>query len=326
MVTGRFWSLVLIGVLSLGEPVGFALQSQVPEIESARRAYWEGRFDQSVEQLTPLIDRLDDETDLREAAFLLGLNHLALGNDERGRRYFSSAVRQDPSFLPSDDLYARSVVRAYTEVRNSLLGRIRVTSRPSGARVFVGDRAIGTTPCDGEAVAGRQSVKAELNGYTGQVRLIRVAPGQTTPVAFDLSREIAAVEPPPPEEFQKVRILTQEGEESKETDAVLVLEQDRLVVRAKKGGTELKFLSFRDIRSAEYSYSRHPRWKEGMGAAVAVGIFAAPIFFLKGKKHWLTVQTEDDYVVLRLDKNNYELVCLSFTAASGIDVELAGEK
>jgi hypothetical protein len=211
-------------------------------------------------------------------------------------------------------------------VRGSLLGRITVTSSPSGAQVFVGGRGVGKTPYKGEAVAGAQSIKAELPGYTGQVRRIQVTPGERTSVTFKLSREVAAVKPRPAEEFQKIKILTQEGEESNETDAVLVIEHDRLVIRAKKGGSELKQLAYRNIRSAEYSYSRHPRWKEGLGAAVAVGIFAAPVFFLKGKKHWLTVQTDDDYAVIRLDKKNYELVCLSFTAASGIDVELIGEK
>ena len=326
MVTGRLWSLALVGALSLGETVTLALQSRVPEIESARRAYWEGRFDQSVEQLRPLIDKLDDKAALREAAFLLGLNHLALGNEERGRSYFSSAVRTDPSFLPSEDLYTRAIVRAYTDVRKTLVGGITVTSEPPGARVYLGDRAVGNTPYEGDAAAGERSVKTELEGYTGQVRRIRVTPGKTVSVKFELSREVAAARARPAQEFQKIKLLSQDGEKTKETDAILVLDRDRLVVRAKKGRSELKTLAYRDIRIAEYSYSKHPRWKEGLGTAIAVGIFAAPIFFLKGKKHWLTVQTDDDYAVLRLDKKNYELVCSSFTAASGIDVELAGEK
>jgi tetratricopeptide (TPR) repeat protein len=326
MVTGRLWSLALVGAMSLGEPVALALQSRVPEIESARRAYWEGRFDQSVEQLRPLIDQLDDKAALRDAAFLLGLNYLALGNEERGRGYFSSAVRYDPSFLPSEDLYTRAIVRAYTDARKTSIGRIAVTSDPPGARVFVGGRAVGKTPYEGDAAVGEQSVKTELEGYTGQVRRVHVDLEKRASVKFKLSREVASAETQSAEEFQKIKLLARDGAKTNETDVTLVLEHDRLVVRANEGGSELKTLTYRDIRSAEYSYSRHPRWKEGLGATIAVGIFAAPIFFLKGKKHWLMVQTEDDYAVLRLDKNNYELVCLSFTAASDIDVELIGEK
>jgi hypothetical protein len=313
-------------VLGLGEPFALARESNVPEIESARRAYWEGRFDQSIEQLEPLIEKLDDGEDLREAAFLLGLSHLALANEQRGRTYFTSAVRQNPSFVPSEDLYAHDIVRTYSDVRKGMVGRLVVTSEPVGARVFVSGRAIGATPYEGDVVAGSQSVKAELKGYTGQVRRVRIEPGRSASIQFKLGSEVASPATMAAEEFQKIKLLTRDGEKAAEADAILVLAPDRLVVRAKEGGWEMKALAYRDIRSAEYAYSRHPRWKEGLGAAIAVGVFAAPIFFLKGKKHWLTVQTEDDYAVLRLDKNNYELVCLSFTAASGIDVDLLGEK
>jgi hypothetical protein len=313
-------------VLGLGEPFALARKSNVPEIESARRAYWEGRFQLSIEQLEPLIDKLNDGEDLREAAFLLGLSHLALRDDESGRTYFASAVRQDPSFIPSEDLYTHDIVRTYSDVRKGMVGRLVVTSEPVGARVFISGRAIGATPYEGDVVAGSQSVKAELKGYTGQVRRVRIEPGRSASIKFELSREVASTGTMAAEEFQKIKLLTRDGEKTAETDAILVLAPDRLVVRSKKGDWEMKSLAYRDIRSAEYAYSKHPRWKEGLGAAIAVGVFAAPIFFLKGKKHWLTVQTEDDYAVLRLDKNNYELVCLSFTAATGIEVEILGEK
>jgi hypothetical protein len=324
--------LILIGVLGLGQPFALTRESNVPEIESARRAYWEGRFKQSIEQLEPLIEKLNDGADLREAAFLLGLSHLALGDEQRGRTYFASAVRQNPSFIPSEDLYTHAIVRTYSDVRKGMVGRLVVTSVPVGARVFISGRTLGATPYEGVVVSGTQSVKVELKGYTGQVRRVPIEPGRSASVKFELSREVASTGTQAgggevsPEEFQKIKLLTQDGEITIETDAILVLAPDRLVVRSKKGDWEMKTLAYQDIRSAEYAYSKHPRWKEGLGAAIAVGVFAAPIFFLKGKKHWLTVQTEDDYAVLRLDKNNYELVCLSFTTASGIDVELLGEK
>jgi hypothetical protein len=332
MLPARLVSWVLVCVLGLGQPFALAQKSNVPEIESARRAYWEGRFQQSIEQLEPLIDKLNDGEDLREAAFLLGLSYLALRDDESGRTYFAAAVRQDPSFVPSEDLYMRNIVRTYSDVRKGLVGRLVVTSEPVGARIFVSGRAIGTTPFEGAVVAGTRSVKAELEGYTGQARRVQIDAGRSTSIQFELSREVVSADAGSEtneasvEEFQKIKILTQDGEKTKEADAILVLAHDKLVVRAKKGGLEMKSLAYRDVRSAEYTYSKHPRWKEGLGAAIAVGIFAAPIFFLQGKKHWLTIQTDDDYAVLRLDKNNYEMVCLSFTAASGIEVELVGEK
>jgi hypothetical protein len=115
------------------------------------------------------------------------------------------------------------------------------------------------------------------------------------------------------------------GGEAKETEAVLKLEVEKLVVTSKKEGALLKEIPYEKIKAAQYSYSKHPRWKEGIGFAVAIGVFAAPIFFMKGKKHWLTLQTEDDYALLRLDKNNYQIIILALETEGGIEVEVSGE-
>jgi hypothetical protein len=324
MVLGRLWSLTLVVVLGLGDTVVLARQTQVPQVEAARQAYWEGRFEQSIEQLEPLLDKLKNRFDSRETAFLLGLNYFALGEGSKGRAAFATAVQQDPAFTPDDDIYPPDIIQTYVGVRADLVGELHVKSEPSGARVLVAGRLLGKTPFKGDALAGEQSVQAQLDGYTGQVRRVQIKAGVVTPVLFKLNR-VAAGRELPADEFQKVKLVVQDGEKTKETDSILVLDRSRLAVLAKEGGSELKTLFYKDIKSAEYSYSKHPRWKEGLGATIAVGIFAAPLFFLKGKKHWLTLQTENDYVVLRLDKRNYSLVRLSFETHSGITVETVGE-
>lgn len=81
------------------------------------------------------------------------------------------------------------------------------------------------------------------------------------------------------------------------------------------------------ITSATYSRSEHPRWKSGAGVAVAVGVFAIPVFFMKGKKHWFTIQFEgveerpENFVYLRLDKDNYRQIIAAFQAQTEVDVE-----
>jgi hypothetical protein len=142
-----------------------------------------------------------------------------------------------------------------------------------------------------------------------------------------------AAEPAPPaaparatETFSKVKMLQQAGEKVREVDVVLELGADRLVIRGAGGVGVVKSIGYQSIAAATYSQSRHPRWKEGIGAAVAVGVFATPIFFLKGTKHWLTVQSPEDFVVLRLDKNNYRLILPALEARSGRPVEVSREE
>ena len=107
--------------------------------------------------------------------------------------------------------------------------------------------------------------------------------------------------------YRKIKYVIPDDDKGKAMNATLILRFDHLEVRTHRG-EPLKKFAYTAIASADYSFSKHPRWKSGVGAAVAVGVFAIPIFFMKGKKHWYTVQTEEDFAVLRLDKNNYRQV------------------
>jgi serine/threonine-protein kinase len=121
--------------------------------------------------------------------------------------------------------------------------------------------------------------------------------------------------------FDKVKLVLAEGEKTREVDALLKLTGDRLTVVDKSRGSVLKEFSYTVIRGAVYSQSRHPRWKSGLGAAAAVGVFAAPVFFKNGTKHWFTIQTDDDFAVLQLDKNNYRVILPAFETRSRVAVE-----
>ena len=83
----------------------------------------------------------------------------------------------------------------------------------------------------------------------------------------------------------------------------------------------LETMAYDRIKEAQYSFSKSPRWKSGAGAAVVIGVFAIPLFFMKGKKHWLTIQQEGDYVVLKLDKKIHRELIAAFEAKSGVEVE-----
>jgi hypothetical protein len=125
--------------------------------------------------------------------------------------------------------------------------------------------------------------------------------------------------------FTNIKLMVNTGEKAEEQDAVLRFDEKSLVIYG-KGGAVLKTFNYVDIKGAEYSYSKSPRWKSGIGVAIAVGIFALPVFFMKGKKHWLTIAVEKDFAVLRLDKKNYKLILPSFEARTGKRVETVAEE
>lgn len=149
-----------------------------------------------------------------------------------------------------------------------------------------------------------------------------------------------------PEVFEKVELFFLNGEKLEELPVRLRLEGKSLIVESKKSGDVMKNFGYDEIKSAEYSYSRHPRWKTGAGTAAAVSGAAAiisPLLLIaavpwlaipagvmmaksKSKRHWLTIKTGNDYAVLRLDKDISKLVIPAIETRAGLVVEDVGEK
>ena len=117
-----------------------------------------------------------------------------------------------------------------------------------------------------------------------------------------------------------VHYLVATGGKPIEAKARLVFTDGSLQVQGNRGGGVLQELRYADIRAATYSKSKHPRWKAGVAVALAVNVFALPVFFMKSKKHWLTVQAEGQHAVFRLSKKNYTIVVAVFESHTGVKV------
>lgn len=137
------------------------------------------------------------------------------------------------------------------------------------------------------------------------------------------------------EVFEKLEMLAVRGNK---TDCVAVrlrLAEDSMIIESRKDGSVLKSFKYADIKSAEYSYSKHPRWKAGAGVAAGSLVFAPllfltlpiaiPLAFSKARRHWLTIRSEQDYVVLKLDKNIRKVLLPAFEVHSHIKAEALGE-
>jgi biopolymer transport protein ExbD len=114
-----------------------------------------------------------------------------------------------------------------------------------------------------------------------------------------------------------VELVVPDGKKSKQTDAVLRINQNdfQFVIEKSKFKEHEKQLNFADLKVADYSYSKKPMLSAGGAVATAllVGfIFALPFLFIKKKNHWLTVQTEKEFAVIKLDGSNYKAVIAEF--------------
>lgn len=111
----------------------------------------------------------------------------------------------------------------------------------------------------------------------------------------------------------EVEMVVPSGKKSIETDADLTIKEDTFRIEPDKANfkSEAKEFRYADIKSADYSYAKKPMLSGGGAVATAllVGfIFALPFLFVKKKKHWLTVQTENEFAVIKLNANHRQIV------------------
>jgi hypothetical protein len=119
-------------------------------------------------------------------------------------------------------------------------------------------------------------------------------------------------------------LLVSNGRNQDEESVNVRFGADEVVIFSKEPGVT-KTLKYADIKSAEYTYSKKPRYKTGAILAATISVFLLPIMFTKTKKHWLTLQTENDFAVLKLKKSSYRMVLPAFES-HGVKVANLGNQ
>lgn len=149
-------------------------------------------------------------------------------------------------------------------------------------------------------------------------------------IVLFLSNSAALISARNPQRFDKIELLVPNGDKPDEKSVVVSFNEDSLTIQAKNSSLSKTF-KYSEIKSAEYSYSKNPRWKTGLGLGAASLLFpplilvAIPVGFSKHRRHWLTIKTENDFAVLKLSKSNRKIFIPAFETNSGVKVEAAGE-
>ena len=108
-----------------------------------------------------------------------------------------------------------------------------------------------------------------------------------------------------PLSFPEVKALVPDGDKAKEADAWLDLGGGAVSVKRLGDRSIIKTFPYAAILSATYIESKNPRWSEGDGfAPVPPAYRNRGSSFLSRAKHWLTLQSRDDFVIVRFDKEN----------------------
>jgi hypothetical protein len=110
-----------------------------------------------------------------------------------------------------------------------------------------------------------------------------------------------------------VELIVPDGKKSKETDVLLRFNEKTLEIIPDKPEYRqyAKTFKYSDIKVADYSFSKKPMLSGGgaIATALLVGfIFAIPFLFMKKKNHWLSLETEKEFAVLKLDTSNFRTI------------------
>ncbi len=124
-----------------------------------------------------------------------------------------------------------------------------------------------------------------------------------------------------PESFGDIKTLVADGTKSRELDALLILEPERIVVRNRDNGSILQAAPYQSIAAATYARSKQPRWQEDGSVAPIPNSFSGSGFFLKSSRHWLTLQSKTEFVILRLEDKNFRMILASVEARTGLKVQ-----
>ena len=131
--------------------------------------------------------------------------------------------------------------------------------------------------------------------------------------------------------FNNIELLQPSGEKLRETSVRVVFEEKSMRLIGRSSGKVLKEWSYDEIKAAEYSYSKNPRWKTGLGLGAAglllppLLLIAIPIGFTKHRRHWVTIRTDNDYAVLKIGKSVRKVFIPAFETRTSVTIKGVGD-
>jgi hypothetical protein len=131
--------------------------------------------------------------------------------------------------------------------------------------------------------------------------------------------------------FESIEIMQTNGDDVRETAVRVKFGPQSMQIVSRSGGTVLKEWDYASIKSAEYSYSKNPRWKAGLGLGAAGLVFppllliAIPIGFTKHRRHWVTIRADGDYAVLKVSKRIRKVFMPAFETYTSVRIHALGD-
>ncbi len=198
-------------------------------------------------------------------------------------------------------------------------------SRASGApRAAVETASTGTTTASAGAGSARKSGVPAKPGDAPPPPTGAAGPAVAAAPAGAAGGASAAAAAVATESFGDLKVvlpLPNEPSKSRVVDALLSLEPGKLIVRSRDSGQVLRTLTYRDIAASTYTQSKRPKGSSTPSVAPVPENLVASGFLFGTSKHWLTLQSASEFLVLRLEDKNVMPIMMSLESHAGIKTQ-----
>jgi hypothetical protein len=116
-----------------------------------------------------------------------------------------------------------------------------------------------------------------------------------------------------------LKVLLISGKRTTDQDVILTLAGGQLSVSPRTGGSPMAAFPYKSVARATYIRAKDPKWDSALPAPpddldMPGGLFGRPT------RHWLTLQTKQAFLVLRLEDSNVKGVLDAVEARTGIKI------
>ncbi len=99
------------------------------------------------------------------------------------------------------------------------------------------------------------------------------------------------------------------GKDTREVNSVLIFEKDAIKINSRRKKDNIyKDFNFKDIKYVEHSFSKTPFMTAAAKTAIIALLTGFPVYFGAKEKHWLTLVTDNDFVVMKIENDNFRLL------------------
>ena len=115
-----------------------------------------------------------------------------------------------------------------------------------------------------------------------------------------------------------MKIYAVSGRNTSGRDVDLQFAAGQLTVLPSAGGAAFGSINYKTIAKATYTKARDPKWDPALPSPPQ-NLDVGSAFRLSG--HWLVLQTETGFTILRLEDNNFARIIGTLEARAGIKVD-----